>query len=346
MPVTSTISTATVTSLATMSKKLAIPAERDLTLGKYTLTATGLQVAGRPSFEEHEAVGLFIKRTHQASGWWLADWLRYGESRGDWQSRIDQAVDSTGLTLKTLQNVRAIGAIEPSRRVATVAFSLHGEVAGLAPTEQTAWLERAESEGWTQRELRQAIKAHKRTKIIEGQALLAGQYRVVYADPPWLYGDRPPSGSGAQEHYPGMTIDELCKLPVASHVYRDAVLFLWVTAPFMLLNPGPREVIEAWGFEYKTGAVWDKVRSGGGHYFAVKHEHLLVCTRGSCVPDRPSPSPDSVQTIRREGEHSEKPAEFRKIIEGLYDGPYLELFGRKKVPGWTVFGNDARLWGG
>jgi N6-adenosine-specific RNA methylase IME4 len=122
------------------------------------------------------------------------------------------------------------------------------------------------------------------------------------------------------------------------------VLFMWVTAPLLLQNPGPREVIESWGFEPKTGIVWDKVLSAGGHYVAVKHEHLIICTRGSCTPDRPTPQPDSVQTIRRDGEHSEKPREFRQLIEKLYDGPYLELFARSTAPGWTVFGNDARLW--
>jgi N6-adenosine-specific RNA methylase IME4 len=252
----------------------------------------------------------------------------------------------TGLAEKTLSNVRAIGSIDESRRRESVSFTHHGEVVGLAPSEQDAWLERAETEGWSARELRQNIKAYKRTKVIEGQARLEGQYRVIYADPPWSYGDRPPSGSGAAEHYPTMSIEDICKLPVAAHVERNAVLFMWVTTPWLLLNPGPREVIEAWGFEYKTALAWDKVLSAGGHYVAVKHEHLLICTRGSCLPDRPTPSPDSVQVIRRSGVHSEKPAEFRQLIEKLYDGPYLELFGRAKVPGWTVFGNDARLWGG
>jgi len=211
------------------------------------------------------------------------------------------------------------------------------------------WLDRAEMEGWTERELRLEIAASRRRKVIAGQAVLRGMYRVIYADYPWPYGDRPPSGSGAQQHYPGMPIDEGCKLPVAAHAMTNAVLFFWVTAPYLYhatdnLTPDAFRLVRAWGFTPKTGMVWDKVLSAGGHYVAVKHEHLIIATRGSCLPDRPVPMPDSVQTVRRDGEHSEKPPEFRKLIEQLYDGPYLELFGREKVSGWDVFGNDARLW--
>jgi N6-adenosine-specific RNA methylase IME4 len=141
-----------------------------------------------------------------------------------------------------------------------------------------------------------------------------------------------------------MTIAEICKVPVEAHSRPDAVLFLWVTAPLLLQQPGPREVIEAWGFTPKTGIVWDKVLGNFGHYVHACHEHLIIATRGSCLPDRPTPQPDSVQTIRRGDVHSQKPEEFRKLIEQLYDGPYLELFGSERVEGWSVFGNDARLW--
>lgn len=334
-----------------MSKKLAIPAARDLRLGKYTLTATGLTVSGRPSFEEHEAVGEFIKRTHHASGFWLADWLRYGESRADWQAKLDQAVDATGLTAKTLANVRAVAAIEPSRRRDDVAFSLHAEVAGLAPSEQSRWLERAATEGWTQRELRQQIRAERRTKVIEGQAVLAGRYRVIYADPPWSYTSNNPTADGslrkAEEVYPVMSMADLMRLPVAAHALDDAVLFCWVTATMLYENPGPRDVIEAWGFKPKTGFVWDKVLGMPGNYSHVVHEHLIVAVRGSCLPDVPLPQPKSIITIRRQGQHSEKPEEVRKMIQRHWTrGPYLELFGRAPVPGWSVFGNDVRLWGG
>jgi N6-adenosine-specific RNA methylase IME4 len=39
-------------------------------------------------------------------------------------------------------------------------------------------------------------------------------------------------------------------------------------------------------------------------------------------------------------EHSRKPDEILGRIERLVAGPYLELFGREQVPGWTVWGNE------
>jgi len=329
-----------------MTRKLVrVPDQKPIVVGCYTLGPTGLKVKGEPTYEEHVGIGEWIQRAHRASGFWLADWLRYGENREDWQERLSQAVDSTGLSEKTLKNMRAVGAIEHSRRRDDVDFGLHEVVCGLDPKEQTLWLERAASEGWTRSELRKNIRAASRTKIIEGQAPLEGMYRVIYADPPWTYSDSGATVDGslgkAERHYPGMSVEEICELPVRAHALPDSVLFLWVTSP-MLSICWP--VIEAWGFTYKSSIVWDKVLGNYGHYVRVHHELLLICTRGSCLPDRPTPMPDSVQVVRRSDVHSEKPEEFRKIIAALYDGPYLELFARKRIDGWTSFGNDARLW--
>lgn len=117
----------------------------------------------------------------------------------------------------------------------------------------------------------------------------------------------------------------------------DAVLFMWVTSP-LLEECFP--VIRAWGFQYKTSFVWDKVKHNFGHYNSVRHELLLVCTRGSCTPDNLTLF-DSVQTIEKSGVHSEKPAEFRAIIDALYtSGKRLELFARQPADGWEVWGNE------
>lgn len=314
------------------------------TIGGFVFSAKGVRPQGRPSFADYTGAMEFAKRAHRSSGWWLADLLRYGHERADWSERLSQAVDVTGLSEKRLKNIRAVGAIPVERRREGLEFSIHAEVAGMDPRDQVQWLERAETEGWTERELRLEIHASRRRRVIAGQAVLAGMYRVILADPPWIYGDRPPSGKGAGQHYDGVTIEDLCKLPVAAHAHPNAVLFLWTTAPMILSNPGPREVIEAWGFTPKTGIVWDKVLHGFGHYVEVRHEHLIIATRGSCTPDRPTPMIPSVLTERRSDTHSQKPKGARAIIERLYDGPYLELFGRERVEGWTVFGDDARLW--
>jgi N6-adenosine-specific RNA methylase IME4 len=332
-----------------MGKLVRIPDLGEITIGPFRLTERGLEVTGRPSFGEYEGVGEFIKRTFKASSWWMADWLRYGESREDWKERLSQAHHITGVSEKTLKNVRAVGAIPAKRRRLAVEFSLHAELAGLEDDERDEWLERAEMEGWTRAELRLEMRAAKRRRVIQGQATLQGLYRVIYADPAWQYGDSGViAGSAygrAEAHYGTMSIEELCKLPVKAHAMPNAVLLMWVPVPLLLENPGPREVVEAWGFTYKGNFTWDKVLGMPGAYNHVTHEHLIICTRGDGKPDVPTPQPKSVVTIRRSDIHSQKPEEFRKLIERHWTmGPYLELFGRERVEGWTVFGNDARLW--
>lgn len=164
-----------------------------------------------------------------------------------------------------------------------------------------------------------------------------GEFNVIYADPPWNYGDKQNTRmfGGAEKHYSSMTIEELCqiKLPVAD----NAVLFMWVTSP-LLDECWP--VINAWGFEYKTSFVWDKVKHNMGHYNSVRHEFLLVCTRGSMMPEV-NKLYDSVVTEERTDTHSQKPPIFYEIIETLYpNGKYLEMFARNKREKWTSWGNE------
>jgi len=210
-------------------------------------------------------------------------------------------------------------------------------ISGHAPiTEQAAKLYRAiRDHEKTITEVRRELK---RAKVKEKAKLPTDKYRVLYVDPPWKYGDQLTENYGPTRfHYPPMTISELCVLPILELCEADAVLFLWVTSP-MLEDAFP--VMKAWGFTYKTSFVWDKVKHNMGHYNSVRHEFLLVCTRGSCVPDNAKLF-DSVQSIERT-KHSEKPEEFRRIIEALYQhGKRLELFARREAEGWERWGNQA-----
>lgn len=175
--------------------------------------------------------------------------------------------------------------------------------------------------------------------------LPAGKYRVIYADPPWKYGDSQAvkgdygTGTGAaNSHYPSMSLSELKALDIPELSTENAVLFLWATCPLL---EDALELCRAWGFTYKAQFVWDKVKHNMGHYNSVRHELLLICTRGSCTPDNVKLF-DSVQSIER-AEHSRKPEEFRAIIDTLYPhGPRIELFRRGDVPdGWETWGNEA-----
>jgi N6-adenosine-specific RNA methylase IME4 len=192
-----------------------------------------------------------------------------------------------------------------------------------------------------------AVKA-KRAKIAAGSAakgiaaITPGEkYRIIYADPPWDYGShaQAPGQTSSADHYAVMDIEAICAEPIKDHVEDDAVLFLWVTSPFL---EKALPVVRAWGFEYKASFVWDKIKHNVGHYNSVRHELLLICTRGSCLPDTKELI-DSVQNIER-GEHSEKPVEFFDIIETLYTrGRRLQMYGRKHRPGWDTHGHLAEL---
>ena len=167
------------------------------------------------------------------------------------------------------------------------------------------------------------------------------KFRVIYADPCWSYNDKQetPMLGGASKHYETMTINQLAELPVNTITEKDAVLFLWVTSPLL---EECFEVIKAWGFKYKTSFVWDKVKHNMGHYNSVRHELLLVATKGSCTPDKKKLY-DSVQSIERNDRHSEKPKEFMDIIDDIYEyGDRLEMFARDaKKENWYVWGDEV-----
>ena len=113
------------------------------------------------------------------------------------------------------------------------------------------------------------------------------RYRTIYADPPWQFQNR--TGKVAPEHkrltrYGTMKLDEIKQLPVSEVADEKCHLYLWV--PNALLPEG-LEVMEAWGFEYKTNLIWEKVRKDGmpdgrgvGFYFRNVTEILLFGIKG------------------------------------------------------------------
>lgn len=210
------------------------------------------------------------------------------------------------------------------------------KIAKLEPEKQKAIIEKIISG-----EAKSAIDAKRLVKKdeVHETPVIEGKYRIIYADPPWKYNDkRDGNTTGAEDHYPTMSIEEICELPIKELAEDNAVLFLWTTSPLL---EDTFKVISAWGFKYKSSFIWDKVKHNMGHYNSVRHELLLICTRGSCTPDNVKLF-DSVQSIERTDKHSEKPEEFREIIDTLYTyGNKIELFSRKKVEGWKVWGNQS-----
>jgi N6-adenosine-specific RNA methylase IME4 len=159
------------------------------------------------------------------------------------------------------------------------------------------------------------------------------RFGTVYADVPWRYSDTATTGAAAR-HYPTMSLAEIAALPVAKLVADHAHLHFWTTTSFLW---DAKPIMEAWGFTPKSQLVWCKPRMGTGHFWRVSHEILLLGVKGR-APFRHH-GLQSWFTCGR-GAHSDKPDQVRHWIESASPGPYLELFGRRPIRGWTVMGND------
>jgi N6-adenosine-specific RNA methylase IME4 len=166
-----------------------------------------------------------------------------------------------------------------------------------------------------------------------------GQYPIIFADPPWRYDFNKDDADEIENHYPTMSLEEICALPVLESALNDCVLFLWATSPKL---EEAFQVIRAWGFEYRTCAIWDKQWIGPGYYFRQRHELLLIATRGSVPVPPPSARPDSIFEEKRT-QHSKKPVIAYQLIEAMYpELQKMEMFCRSPRPGWAVWGNQAR----
>lgn len=159
------------------------------------------------------------------------------------------------------------------------------------------------------------------------------QFGVIYADPPWHY-DNQGTRAATGRHYQGMSLDEMAALPVCRLAAADCYLHLWTTNGFLgdAIN-----LMQHWGFEYKSNFVWVKPQMGLGNYWRLSHEILLLGKRG-----RPVWRARDLMSWAEHPRtaHSAKPEVFRTAIERASQGPYLELFGRRTAPGWTVWGNQ------
>jgi N6-adenosine-specific RNA methylase IME4 len=175
------------------------------------------------------------------------------------------------------------------------------------------------------------------------RALPDKRYGVILADPPWRfepYSRVTGMDRAAENHYPTSPLAEIKALDVESIAAADCVLFLWATAPML---PQAIEVMKAWGFAYKTCAVWSKDRIGTGYWFRNKHEILLVGTRGK-VPAPAMGTQWSSLIQAPVGRHSEKPEAFCEMIESYFPTlPKIELHARGVMsrPGWDVWGLEA-----
>lgn len=172
------------------------------------------------------------------------------------------------------------------------------------------------------------------------------KFPVIYADPAWTFKTYSAKGEdkSPSKHYKTMSIADICALPVKEVAAKDSILLMWVYQPLL---PEAFEVMDAWGFDYKSIAfVWDKLTKHGkkhmstGYYTRAGMEMVLLGRRGNPPRVKDRGVRQVFQSTVRE--HSRKPDEVYDFIERLYDGPYLEMFARNTYrKDWTKVGDEV-----
>ena len=220
-----------------------------------------------------------------------------------------------------------------------IAVSVAAKIAVMEPDQQQRIIDDPKPEQAIKKIARQEKEQElaERT-IIQTMHSVDKLYGVIYADPPWKYETFSENGMdrSADNHYPTMSMFDMLTLNVPAA--DDCVMFMWATVPML---PEALDLLDTWGFEYKSHIVWIKDRIGTGYWTRNKHELLLIGTKGRVPAPAMGTQPPSVIELPL-GRHSEKPAFFADMISTLYPTtPKLEMFARVGRVGWDVIGNEA-----
>jgi N6-adenosine-specific RNA methylase IME4 len=192
-----------------------------------------------------------------------------------------------------------------------------------------------------------SVKECKEALVLKEFPGIVGTYSTILIDPPWRFHNR--TGKVAPEHhrlhrYETLSFEEIGDLPIGQYAGEKSHLYMW--CPNALL-PDALGIMKKWGFKYKTNIVWYKIRKDGGpdgrgvgFYFRNVTELLLFGIKGSIRTLQPGRRQVNIISSRKE-EHSRKPEQSYRIIEQCSPGPYLELFARERMSGWTQWGDQV-----
>jgi len=326
----------------------------DLQRGPYRTTYVGIEVQRETTPDEWEQYGEILRRVDEAKQWAIGDWLVDGKRHyGD--GLYEKAAAILKVEPQTLRLYKSQSEMLPLLiRINKLTWNHHREVSGLKQITETAngilflsdepdyskiseFLGLAEKESMSVRSLRDAVAQYKRRQ--QEEIRLANEpekYSIILADPAWEYDFSRSDSREIDNQYLPSTMSDMKRLrPPAAD---NCVLFMWGTSPKLR---EAFDLIESWGFEYKTCAVWVKDKIGMGYYFRQRHELLLVAARGSVQLPDPSIRPDSVFEAPRT-EHSEKPIVVYELIELMYPGyKKLEMFARNTREGWDSWGDEV-----
>lgn len=312
---------------------------------------TSLRISDETTFEEWADLGRWLQSVERSVMWWIGDWWAFGEHKYGARKALVTSDDWEGPTYQTCKDAASVSRrFERSERSDLLPWSHYRQALSLPKTDATSILGEAEREGWSVRETRAQVNRLKNEarlpaapaarvdgrKVTDFEALVRNgeRFGCIYADPPWQY-DNQGTRAATGNHYGGMTVEELCALPVREIAADDAHLHLWTTNGFLFECP---KIFEAWGFEFRSSFIWVKPQIGIGNYWRNSHEFLLTAIRGNAKRFNDHSMKSWLECER--GRHSAKPEHVRHMLEKASPGPYLEMFARSGAPNWTVWGNQ------
>ena len=306
--------------------------------------SVGLHIPEETSFDEWQALGKKLRQMEQSVMWWIGDWLRFGERNYGDTYKI--AAETTGYSQETVRAAKWVSEQYPETvtRVTDLSWTHHREAAGLRPEQRAEVLQKASENKLSTRETKalanqekNRVGAKQNTCTTDDLAKLIARgdrFGTIYADPPWVY-DNQGTRAATGNHYGGLTVDQLCELPVRELAAKDAHLHLWTTNAFLF---DCARIFDAWGFEFRSSFVWVKPQMGIGNYWRNSHEFLLTAIRGDAKRFNDHGIMSWLECDR--SRHSEKPFIVRDYIRRASPGPYLEMFARTPADGWTCWGNE------
>ena len=328
-----------------------VPLSRDLGLRGRVLRV-GWELPEDLSESEWRSAGELLGKVEHSVSWWIGDWWAFGNAKYGQRKAVVEAEDWDGPAFQTCVNASNVAQrFETNRRRLVLSFAHHAEVAALTPEDADGlldWCEetlRTTGKPRSTRELRGEVSRRRVTigsqpsestcTVADLSVLIdeGAKFGCIYCDPPWLY-DNQGTRASTGNHYLGMTVDDLCEMPVAALCADDAHLHMWTTNAFLFDAP---RIFKAWGFEFRSSFVWVKTQMGIGNYWRNSHEILLTAIRGDARRFNDHSLMSWFQ-CERSG-HSTKPEQVRSMLERASPGPYLELFGRLPADGWTVWGD-------
>lgn len=305
------------------------------------LEITSKQAATRQQLKDAAKTILTMR---DSGAWGIGDLIVYAKSLGAEQP-IDEVIENLvrdpQMARKCFYVANAVGVDD---REHDLWWNFYFSVYTFPAEVRNRLLALCEENHWTLDEFKKHLRDLRHRVRQDTQSFPVGQYGLLYADPAWQYeeGTAHPDRQ-IENQYPTMDIDAIRTFAdgegrtVEDLAAKNCVLYLWTPAPKMeeALSVGA-----AWGFEYRTNAVWVKDLTGPGYWFRSRHELLLVFVKGDAIVPSEDLRRDSVFQYPRK-EHSAKPPEVYEMLEAQFPStPKIELFARSTRDGWESFGNQ------